>query len=86
MEHNNKEEIEEKPDYFIDDLVRAFFDGPKFTEYSVKLHDILADMREIADEYARREEIDDDYMETGLQELMNDLVKEIYKFKTNRGD
>lgn len=80
-----KEKTEEE-DYYIEGLVEAFFNGPKFVKDRVMLHEILVGMKEKADEYAKKEEISDDYMETGLRELVDDLVEELYKYKVTRGE
>lgn len=82
----DNEEVEEKPDYYIDGLIDAWFNGPKTLEGRNTIHETLNEMRKKADIYARKKNFDDELMERGMERMLRDIWEEVYKFKTSRGN
>ena len=81
----DNKEVEEH-NYYTDDLIDAWFKGPKTLDMRVKLHEILVEMRKKANIYAKQEDLDDEFMEQGMERLLTDLLGEVYKFKVSRGN
>jgi hypothetical protein len=70
---------DEEQDYFVEGLIDAWYNGPKTLNMRLKLREILVEMKEKADIYAKQEDFDDMFMEQGMERLLTEFVQEIYR-------
>lgn len=82
-DHNDRvahsSDWDEPPDnYYLEDLIMAFFSGPRTLEARTELQNAIRKLKEEAIKYGEEEEISDDYLRDGLEDLLTGITRQLW--------